>query len=148
MSLENLSDNELLELYSWFNTLSKRQQDSIINGYSTKFAYHVVRLMNEIEQILIERTLDLTRNNEQLKSIRRGEWSLEQIQQYFQDKERALERTYSESTLPYKPDENKIKLLLFECLEMHYGSIDTAVQRDVSIQNVVREIESVLEKYK
>lgn len=33
-------------------------------GYDLKFAYHVVRLLNEIEQILIEYDLDLERNRE------------------------------------------------------------------------------------
>lgn len=46
-------------------------------GYDTKFAYNLVRLLNECEQILVEGDLDLERSKEMLKSIRKGEWSLE-----------------------------------------------------------------------
>ena len=93
-------------------------------GFDCKFAYHVVRLLNEVEQILTEHDLDLQRNREQLKSIRNGEWTEEQIIKYFEDKEKQLEKVYSESSLQYGPDENKIKNILLECLEMHYGSIE------------------------
>ena len=41
-------------------------------GYDLKFAYHCVRLMNEVEQIMVEGDLDLQRNREQLKSIQIG----------------------------------------------------------------------------
>ena len=41
-------------------------------GFDVKFAYHTVRLLNEAEQLLLEGDLDLQRNREQLKSIRRG----------------------------------------------------------------------------
>ena len=58
-----------------------RYEDYLKHGYSTKFAYHVVRLLSEIEMILIEGDLDLTRNREQLKAIRRGEWTKEQVRQ-------------------------------------------------------------------
>jgi hypothetical protein len=78
----------------------------------------------------------------------RGEWSLDQLKQYFQDKERSLEKVYSESTLQYKPNEEKIKNLLLECLEMHYGNIDSAIKRDVNVSDVISEIEKVLERFK
>lgn len=41
-------------------------------GYDTKFAYHVVRLLGEVEQILLEGDIDLQRDNDRLKAIRRG----------------------------------------------------------------------------
>ena len=42
------------------------------HGIDTKFAYHVVRLILEVEQILVEGDIDLQRNHEQLKAVRRG----------------------------------------------------------------------------
>ena len=56
-------------------------------GYDVKFAYHVVRLLNEVEQILVEEDLDLARNKEQLKAIRRGEWSQQAVEDYFTNKD-------------------------------------------------------------
>lgn len=89
-------------------------------GYDLKFAYHTVRLLNEVEQILTEGDLDLLRNKEQLKSIRRGEWSKEKVIQYFEDKEKSLEEIYLKSELPYGPDKDAIRKLLVECIEMYY----------------------------
>ena len=51
------------------------------HGYDTKFAYHVVRLIGEVEQILVEQDVDLQRDRELLKAIRRGEWTEERLRQ-------------------------------------------------------------------
>lgn len=96
-------------------------------GYDVKFAYHVVRLINEVEQILVTGSLDLQRDREQLKSIRRGEWKLEDIEDYFTRREKELEQAYQNSTLPHKPDEGRIRQLLINCLEHHYGDLSSAV---------------------
>jgi predicted nucleotidyltransferase len=96
-------------------------------GYDVKFGYHLVRLSLECEQILSEETLDLERNREILKSIRRGDWTLEEIELWFASKEKQLESLYNLSKLPYKPDEDKIKSLLLNCLEHHYGTLGNAV---------------------
>jgi predicted nucleotidyltransferase len=116
-------------------------------GYDLKFAYHVVRLLDEIEQIMVEHDLDLERNREQLKAIRRGEWTLEQIQRHFEAKERTLEQTYATSTLRHSPDETAIKEVLMTCLEMHFGSIADAVRREPSVERLVREMQDVLARY-
>ena len=145
--LKHLTNEQLVEYYSLFKNANKRAIDTKINGYSTKFMYHVVRLLSECEQILIEENLDLQRNREQLKSIRRGEWSLEQIEQYFADKEKQLEELYIKSTLQHKPDEAKIKALLLECLEMHYGSLEKAVYIAPDLENDLKMIAKIVNKY-
>ena len=146
-TLENLTDNELVELDSWVNTLNKRQLDTAINDYSTKFAYHVVRLALEAQQILVEHDLDVEANREILKSIRRGEWSEEKLRGWFDEKEKQLEEMYTKSTLRHKPDEEAIKGLLMNCLEQHYGSLDRAVKREVPVDRMISELKAVLEKY-
>lgn len=115
-------------------------------GYDVKFAYHVVRLLNEIEQILTEGDLDLERNNEQLKEIRRGGWTKENIIEYFERREKELETLYTTSSLPHSPDENKIKAILIECLEMHYGSIDKAINTNVSVEKIILDMSDYLNK--
>lgn len=97
-------------------------------GYDVKFAYHIVRLILEVEQILIEHDLDLERNSEILKSVRRGEWGLGEVEEWFSSKEKSLELVYHSSTLRVKPDEPAIKRLLMECIEQWYGTI-----RDVKV---------------
>ncbi len=110
--------------------------------------YHIVRLLNEVEQILVEGDLDLQRNREQLKEIRRGEWTLEQVETYFETKERVLEATYANSQLPHSPDEDAIKKLLVESLEMHYGSLANAVKIDVDVDGLIRDLQDVIDKHK
>lgn len=125
----------------------KRAADIERVGYDTKFAYHTVRLINEVEQIMIEHDLDITRNREQLKSIRRGEWSLDYLHEWFEAKEKALETVYAESTLRHGPDEDAIRTLLMDCLEHHFGSLDKAVKRDVKIDGLITELQQVLDRY-
>lgn len=115
-------------------------------GYDVKFAYHVVRLLNEVEQILVEGDLDLRRNNDQLKAIRRGEWTMTQIEQYFADKEKGLEQVYLDSKLPKFPDEGKIKKLLLEVLEEHFGSLEGAVQTEDHYKQIIRDIQRLVSK--
>jgi predicted nucleotidyltransferase len=117
-------------------------------GYDLKFAYHVVRLLNEVEQIMIEKDLDLQRNREQLKSIRNGEWSKERIKKYFEDKEKFLEEVYLKSDLPHSPNEERIKTILLECLEMHYSSLDDAITRNIPVEQILDDMSSYIDKIK
>jgi len=101
----------------------------------------------QCEQILVEHDLDLQRNREQLKSIRRGEWSLEQVELFFEEKERQLEELYHKSDLKHKPDEAIIKNLLLECLEMHYGSLDKCIKVVPDIEKDMKKIFELANKY-
>jgi predicted nucleotidyltransferase len=115
-------------------------------GYDVKFAYHLLRLTDEIEQILSTGNLILGRNNEELKAIRRGEFTLEKLEAMFESRMRHIEELYQSSTLQHSPDEGAIKALLLECLEMHYGRIDNIVRTDRTSQ-LIGEIQSVLGRY-
>jgi predicted nucleotidyltransferase len=117
-------------------------------GYDVKFAYHCVRLLNEVEIILVEQDLDIQRNREQLKSIRKGEWTLEELESYFVNKEKALELAYANSKLPHGPDEEKIKSLLLACLEQHYGSLQSVINILPSIEPIISELETITAKLK
>ena len=117
-------------------------------GYDVKFAYHVVRLINEVEQLLLEGTLELARSKEQLKAIRRGEWSLSQVEDYFSQKEVLLESLYLESDLPATPDRDGIRELLLNCLEQHYGSLHDCVVESQLAETALSEIEAILVKYR
>lgn len=105
----------------------KRAELVAAHGYDTKFAYHVVRLVGEVEQILVEGDVDLQRGRETLKAIRRGEWTEDRLRQWFADKESQLERLYAESPLPALPDVSKLKALLLAVLEEHYGRLDDCI---------------------
>jgi predicted nucleotidyltransferase len=124
----------------------KRQASIKKYGYDVKQAYHLIRLLDEIEQILTTGDLDLRRISEKLKAIRRGEVAEEDIRKYAADKEHALENMYLESDLPERPDEEAIKQLLLDCLEEHYGSLDGAIVLDNAPVVALRAISEIIEK--
>jgi len=126
---------------------SKRYEMVQKYGYDLKFAYHIVRLLSECEQILVEHDIDLEKNREQLKAIRRGEWSREQVENYFADKERQLEELYVKSTLQHKPNEELIKELLLNCLEIHFGSLEKCVYVAPEFEKDLKRIADIVNKY-
>lgn len=116
-------------------------------GFDVKFGYHLVRLLYEIEQILTTGDLDLRRNSEELKSIRRGEWTEQQVRDFFAEKERALERLYETSTVvPWGPPEDQIKQLLLDCLEEHFGTLEGCVMTDQTPVLALREIADIIDR--
>jgi hypothetical protein len=125
---------------------SKRHANVEQFGFDVKFAYHIVRLMLEVEQILAEGDLDLERNSEILKAIRRGDWTQERIVEFFSEKEKSLETLYNESKLPYRPDEDKVKGLLMNVLEQHYGSLNGLVSSVDVDRKTLMEIRDVLNR--
>lgn len=116
-------------------------------GWDTKFGYHVIRLVLEVEQILTEGDLDLERHRELLKDVRRGNWSFERVKDWFSSKEKQLDEVYHKSELPYKPDEVKIKALLLECLEEHFGNLNSVIVIEDKAVKALREISEVIDNY-
>lgn len=123
----------------------KEEYDSI--GFSLKHSYHVLRLLNEIEQILTTHDLDIRANREQLKSVREGRWTQQEITEYFTSKERELERVKNESTLPETPDYKAIKSLMLNCIEEHYGSLSDVVSEVDRSKVALQKIEEILREH-
>lgn len=92
-------------------------------GFDVKYALHVVRLLDAAEQILATGDLDLRKNKEQLKAIRRGEVPVDEIVTWASKKEAQLEELYHTSSLPWGPDKDAVRDMLTTCLEIQYGSI-------------------------
>lgn len=135
--------------YSQLNKIgSTRKREELVEefGYDVKFASHTLRLALQAEQILNEHTLDLEKNSEILKSVRRGEWKLEEIQSWFKEKEASLNKLYETSTLRYSPAFNEIKTLLVNCLEMQYGDLSSVYKHeyDGSIHRKYMEIVKII----
>lgn len=124
---------------------SKRYELVQKHGYDTKFAVHLVRLLLEVEQILVEGDIDLQRGRKQLKAIREGEWSLDEIIGWSKDKEKELDTVYLRCTLPERPDRTFIKNLLIHCLEIHYGSLDQVILiQKTSSDEIIEKIKQLL----
>lgn len=129
------------------NPTGKRKEMHERYGYDVKFAYHVVRLLDEAEQILTAGDIDLSRNAEHLKAIRRGEVPEADIRAWATEKERSLESLYEASTLPYGPDEGRIRTLLLECLEMHYGRLGPECVVTDAAARCISEIQVAIDRY-
>jgi uncharacterized protein len=129
---------------------SKRKKLREKFGFDVKFAYHVVRLLSEVEQILGEGDLDLQEKGrrEHMKAIRRGEVPEQEIRQWASAKEQQLEKLYHDSTLQYSPDEARIKKLLLDCLEQHYGSLSNCVVQPDEALVALREVQEVLDRHR
>lgn len=86
-------------------------------GYDTKFAVHLYRLLDEVEQLLRTGDVDLMRNREQHKQVLNGFYTYEEVEQFFKERERQLHEAYENSTLPYGPPSGAIRDLLMICIE-------------------------------
>ena len=125
---------------------SRRAETVETFGMDVKFAYHLVRLLDEAEQLLTSGELDLQRDRERLKAIRRGEWSIEQVREFFAEKERTLETALASSPLPAVPDEAAVRGLLLECLEAHWGSAALALPPAGAERELLRQIKTLCER--
>lgn len=110
-------------------------------GVDTKYLYNLVRLMLQCEQILTYGDMDLRRDRETYKEIRRGERTVEDIEVWFKEKEKYIDKLYHESkAIPERPREQEIKQLLLSCLEHHYGSLEKCVanldKNEIAIQKI------------
>jgi hypothetical protein len=128
---------------------SKRKELREKFGFDVKYAYHVVRLMSQAEQILISGDLDLQEKSrrEHMKAIREGLVSQKDIEEWAASKEKDLEALYHKSTLPWGPPEAQIKTLLVNCLEHHYGNLSDCIVNPDKEKLALSEIKAVLEKY-
>jgi predicted nucleotidyltransferase len=148
-----ITDKQLLQYKTLFETgmkQTKRFESQKIHNTDVKFLYHIVRLLDECEQILTFGDLDLRRAKEHMKAIRRGEISEEEIRKWFTLKEKQLEELYNRepSAVPYGPPEEQIKKLLLQCLEHHYGTLDKCIVEQDASALAVQEVIEVLRKYR
>jgi len=126
---------------------SKRDELVKEFGYDTKYSYHLVRLLGECQQLLTTGDMDLQQDKERLKAIRRGEWTIEQIEEFFTAQEKVLESLYNSSTLPYSPDEAKIKALLRKCIEMHYDDLSNHIVVPGKAEAALRAIKEICDEF-
>lgn len=147
--LKNLNDkilNDYLEIYNKGLESSTRFEDRKINGQDVKFLYHLIRLYDECEQIILHGDIDLQRARETMKAVRRGEWTTEQVNNWVKAKEISLEKSFAECKLPAKAPTESLKKLLLSCLEEHYGSMKDCVTELGWAESLVRDIDKLIEQ--
>lgn len=119
--------------------LGKRKALQEKFGYDVKYGYHIVRLLYECEQLLQFADVDLRRDHEHLKAIRRGEVSEADLRAWAISKEKQLDELALRSPLPEEPNESAVRQLLRDCLEEHYGSLDSLFTRPASAGRALRQ---------
>jgi predicted nucleotidyltransferase len=127
--------------------IGKRVQIRERFGFDVKYAYNLVRLLYECEQLLLFGDMDLRRDREHLKAIRRGDVKVEDIRTWASDKEKQLEKLYLESQLPDRPAETAIRNLLMNCLEEHYGNLKGVVTRPDAAHQALADIAVLVDRY-
>lgn len=119
---EELNENRK-HYHEWKkNRNSKRSELESINGYDTKHAMHVVRLLRTAEEALTTGQVQVRRPDaEELLAIRNGAWSYEEMMQYFSDKEKYIREVLVKSSpLRKKADIKVAAKVMEELYEMYW----------------------------
>lgn len=128
--------------------IGKRKEAVEAIGYCTKSLYHLYRLAVECEMILSEYDLELDRkcHRESMKAIREGSWGLVEVENWFSSHEKVLDKLYETSTIPHKPDVDRIRGFLLECLESHYGNLSGIVENPDKEKQILLQIKELVNK--
>ncbi|MEW6297734.1 MAG: nucleotidyltransferase domain-containing protein [Thermodesulfobacteriota bacterium] len=106
-------------------------------GYDCKHAMHLVRLMRSCREILTTGQVVVKRpDRDELLAIRDGAWSYEQLIQWSEQEDQALEAVAQRSPLPERPDRQKLDSLCIAMVEEAIGLIPSpegAVAKSVEI---------------
>lgn len=88
-------------------------------GYDTKHASHTIRLIDQAEDVLVHQKLRLTRPDRvQLwKDIRNGKLSFDEFIALYEEGIENMETWTEKSTLPAKPNMNKIEKVLIDIVK-------------------------------
>ena len=73
---------------------------------------------------------------------------MDELENYFTQKEKSLEALYYQSNLPAKPNISAIRELLMSCLEEHYGELGAASIPRESAALALHKIQEVLDEYR
>lgn len=112
------------QYHYWKKTRNKdRAKNEEKFKYDVKHASHLVRLQRMGKEILSTGQVNVDRTNidaEELKEIRRGKWTFEEIEEYSDKMEKELDKEYRKSTLPYFPNEKKIQNLCIDVVDRYF----------------------------
>jgi predicted nucleotidyltransferase len=108
-------------------------------GYDVKMAYHCLRLLDLVDQLLKVGDFDLMRNKEECKAMRAGLWGdWDKFQNHVDTRLTELE-SYSLNhvvAVSHRPQHEPLHQLLVNCLEEHYGSESTMQKQNTEYVSV------------
>ena len=100
----------------------RRKQMCADFGYDVKSASHLIRLLSMGTELMLEGKLNVDRggrDNVKLISIKKGEWTLEQVQQEAERLRKNFEDARLKSVLPNEVDRDFAEHLLVTILYSH-----------------------------
>lgn len=107
------ADAEWGQYQAWLKCRNKARAELEVKfGFDTKHACHLIRLIRMCIEILETGKVNVDRTNidaEELKAIRAGAWSFEEIKDYANNMDIKAGELYEKSTLQRSPDNEKIK---------------------------------------
>lgn len=99
-------------------------------GYDIKMSYHVLRLLDEMQQLLIDNDIDLMRNNSECKLMKLGLWGdYERFDREFQHRMDYVEDLARKTNLPSEPQNAALRNLLQEIINEYYGTDEKIVKQ-------------------
>lgn len=106
------------------NRNSDRAILELENGYDTKHAMHVVRLMRTAKEALSTGEINVFRPDaKELLEIRNGSWTFDEMMQYWKDMENEIREVhYKNSVLPSKPNIKLASKVLMDIRELQWYS--------------------------
>lgn len=127
---------------------STRQEYMDVYGYDVKKAYHILRLLDIISQMLEGETqIDLMHNKEECKAMRRGEWGTwDDFSNFVNEKMLYIEKKSDECTLPYRPRSEEIRNILNNSIETWYGTNEGSMikQREyISAEDIKAQLDRI-----
>lgn len=150
-------------MYSQFHRMSNRVEKGVSDnpkrqwmfdefGYDVKMAYHILRLMDLLDQMLEggqQVQLDLMRNKEECKRMRAGQlYSWEDFQAKTQERFDFLDSKVREGKidLPKEPRYDELRNILNSSIEEWYGTDTGQVVREreyVSVDELVEQLNRI-----
>lgn len=127
-------------------TVGKRAGLVEAHGYDIKDFAHCARTLLNLKEILINGDFDPRKYKDMILEIRRGEWPYEKAMEWIPAQESELEILKEKSSLPEVADEDALKQLLLECLEIHYGKLHNVIFDATKPQKICREILNLLQQ--
>lgn len=128
-------------------TLVTRLDGKIAIQGNCKMAYHTLRLIDQIEQILTVGDIDLMRNKEECKLMRAGEWGdFDRFDKEFQKRMDHLDDLSRKCNLPPQPQQGSLKKLLLEILEEHYpsGEQSRVIDEYISVKEINEKFNTII----
>lgn len=107
---------------SWHdNRNPKRRELEDRFGYDAKYASHLIRLMTEGKELLLTgKIIFPLKNAYEIKAVKNGKYSYEEIIKYAETLDKEFETWYTQSPLPNKPNRVALKKLYLDIIK-NYG---------------------------